>query len=826
MITCSGCGQANPSGASYCVHCGTAIEAGSRQVDVQTERVATGGAETRTSGVLLETLRQATLGEYEVLGELGRGGMAFVYLAHDIALDRRVAIKVISPSLLWGDEGIAERFKREARTAAALSHPHIIPIYAVRDSADILYFVMKYVPGRTLESVIAELGRLPCAMVQTLLSQVGNALGYAHRRGVVHRDVKPGNIMLDEEGWAVVTDFGIAKVAAAEALTQTGGTVGTPSYMSPEQCSGLPVEGASDQYSLGVLAYEMVTGRKPFEGKSAMGIMYQHCHTVPTHVRELARDCPTALASAIMRMLEKQPQARWGAMEDMVASIGVISAAESDAVRTQMVTLVQNSDARRLIEKFTTPSSPVPRGRPSSKALPLSAVASRPSAPTVRTSGALRAARRSRKRILLVAAPIVVSAVTLGIWRPWAGSAAPDAAATPVTPAEPAGPPGPAPASVQVLPNAPRLVVGETVSLTATVRDEDGNPIDVAVSWMSTNDAVATVTGTGLVTAVAPGRANVRAASGGALAGADVTVEAAPAPPTSPTRAPATRARVASVAVWSRSLALTVGQSERLGATPRDAAGGALSGRTVTWSSDDPRVARVTAQGLVSAVGEGETTIRAASENQEATVAVTVRPVAVAAVSVTPERQTLDVGVSVELSAVPRDARGNALPERPVTWSSSAPSVVRVTADGVATARAAGTASVTATSGSASGTAAITVRAPPESPEPPVDPRPAIERALQEYAAAIGAKDLDAIRRVYPEIPERQAQAWRDFFRQASDIAVTMTLLAVQTDGDASTANVRLRLQYRAMGRNQNTETPQTITLARRGGAWRITNVQ
>src|SRR5256885_13654225 len=162
--------------------------------------------------------------------------MATVYLAHDLALDRSVAIKVLAPALLAMGEGMVERFKREARTAAALSHPHIIPIYAVKESEHVLYFVMKYVQGRALDTVIRDVGTLPIAMVQTILAQVGDALGYAHRHGVIHRDVKSANIMLDEDGRAVVTDFGIAKVVQAEGLTMTGVTVGTPSYMSPEQC--------------------------------------------------------------------------------------------------------------------------------------------------------------------------------------------------------------------------------------------------------------------------------------------------------------------------------------------------------------------------------------------------------------------------------------------------------------------------------------------------------------------------------------------------------------------------------------------------------------
>jgi len=183
----------------------------------------------------LDALRRATLGHYDIQGELGQGGMATVYLAHDIALDRKVAIKVMSPAL-FATAGMVERFKREARTAAALSHPHIIPIYAVRDGADFVYFVMKFVEGRSLESITRAAGPLPLPLVRAVLYQVGEALGYAHRRGVVHRDVKPANVMLDTGGWVVVTDFGIAKVAETQGLTMTGATIGTPSYMSPEQC--------------------------------------------------------------------------------------------------------------------------------------------------------------------------------------------------------------------------------------------------------------------------------------------------------------------------------------------------------------------------------------------------------------------------------------------------------------------------------------------------------------------------------------------------------------------------------------------------------------
>jgi len=200
---------------------------------IKSESVAT---EERAAQELLERLRKATLGTYDIHSELGRGGMATVYLAHEISLDRKVAIKVMSPAMLHG-AGMVERFKREARTAAGLSHPNIIPIYAVHEIDGLLFCVIKLVEGTPLDTVMRELGQLPVPMVHGILAQVGGALGYAHRHGVVHRDIKPGNILIDDEGWAVVTDFGIAKVTESEGLTSTGMAIGTPTYMSPEQAT-------------------------------------------------------------------------------------------------------------------------------------------------------------------------------------------------------------------------------------------------------------------------------------------------------------------------------------------------------------------------------------------------------------------------------------------------------------------------------------------------------------------------------------------------------------------------------------------------------------
>src|SRR5881409_3095847 len=355
---CARCGARLGPGAYFCPRCGTGIPV----APANAPTVATAPPPPHDAGreALLDALRQAALGEYEILAELGRGGMATVYLAHDVALDRKVAIKVLAPALLQMGEGMVERFKREARTAAALSHPHIIPIYAVKESERVLYFVMKYVQGRPLDSVLRDVGALPIPMVQAIIAQVGDALGYAHRHGVIHRDIKSANIMLDEEGWAVVTDFGIAKVVQAQGLTVTGVTVGTPTYMSPEQCATEELTGASDQYSLGVVAYEMLTGTLPFQDDSIMSVMYAHFNQKPRPVTDLRPDCPPNLADAVMRMLEKDPARRWASMDDVVAVCGRPSLRHDDPIRRKMITLARGT-AQHAGPK--TPTSPIALSR-------------------------------------------------------------------------------------------------------------------------------------------------------------------------------------------------------------------------------------------------------------------------------------------------------------------------------------------------------------------------------------------------------------------------------------------------------------------------------
>jgi len=362
QAACGRCGTAVPPGARHCPTCGADVSG--QQGQVATAYVTPDDAARLAQGqsAQLESLRKATLGHYDIHGELGQGGMATVYLAHDIALDRKVAIKVMSPAL-FSTAGMVERFKREARTAAALSHPHIIPIYAVNESPDLVYFVMKFVEGRSLESIVRAAGPLPLTLVRAVLYQAGEALGYAHRRGVVHRDIKPANIMLDADGWVVVADFGIAKVAETQGLTMTGATIGTPSYMSPEQCEAKrELSGASDQYSLGIVAYELLAGRLPFLADTTIGLLYAQVHEPPQAIAELRPDCPPETAAALMRMLEKDPARRWPDIESAVSALGGAPLGREDPIRGQLAALGQakaDADVRRL----ATPVSPIPATR-------------------------------------------------------------------------------------------------------------------------------------------------------------------------------------------------------------------------------------------------------------------------------------------------------------------------------------------------------------------------------------------------------------------------------------------------------------------------------
>ena len=251
--------------------------------------------------------------QYEIESEVGRGGMSVVYRARDLRLNRSVAIKVLPPQLAY-DPAIRTRFTREAQTSAHLSHPHIVPIYDVGEHEGIAYFVMSMVTGGNLGSHLAHEPRQPINEVRRILAEIADALAYAHLRGVIHRDIKPDNILLDgNSGRAMVTDFGIARaMEGGTRLTATGIAVGTPTYMSPEQAEGdREIDGRSDIYSLGVVAYQMLTGRVPFTGGNSMALLLKHVTERPRPVAELRPETPRVLREVIERALAKSPEDRW-----------------------------------------------------------------------------------------------------------------------------------------------------------------------------------------------------------------------------------------------------------------------------------------------------------------------------------------------------------------------------------------------------------------------------------------------------------------------------------------------------------------------------------
>lgn len=389
QVRCRDCDSENAFGAAFCISCGAALE---------TQRAATPAAATPTiesdPDVIdaWNRLRDATLGDYDIYAPLGRGGMATVFLARDLALDRDVAIKVLATSMIQS-QSLTERFKREARTSAALSHPNIIPVYAVKEIDGLAFFVMKYVDGRSLDSIIREEGPLALDITINLLRQVGDALHFAHRKGVIHRDVKPANVMIDQDGWAIVTDFGIAKVADASALTSSGLVVGTPAYMSPEQFSGSDITGAADQYSLGVVAYEMLTGHTPFGAATVAEMMRSHIMDAPESPQKYRPDISTAFAGVVLRMLSKEASDRWPNIGDAVSALESLSKERQDQARSAMIALARSGSQDR--PRISVPISPSPS--------------------RVRVSRVTRgAAARRRRQWLIVGAGATL--VTVGLW--------------------------------------------------------------------------------------------------------------------------------------------------------------------------------------------------------------------------------------------------------------------------------------------------------------------------------------------------------------------------------------------------------------------------
>ena len=503
LTACANCGTHTNPGTN-CPRCGTPTPTTS---DIAPQS----GYATYWQGIL-ERLRRAAAPKYDVKGILGYGGMAGVFLAHEPRLGRKVAIKVMSPALMI-DPNLVDRFEQEARTIAHLSHQNIVTIFEVDQREDLHWFAMAHVPGRTLGEVMNEATEpLSIPVVGAWLHQIADALAYAHQQGVVHRDIKPGNVLLDLRGNALVTDFGIAKVADGEkaGLTRTGMLVGTPTYMSPEQCSSGRVGGASDQYSLGAVVYQMLTGSAPFAGPT-LAVIQAHLTQQPTPIQELRPDCPDELADSIHRMLEKAPEHRWPTMSAAIAAAGAVAPGIDDPVRQELEALAAPTASISVRQT----QSVLREGTRAAFAITM-----------VDSHGRAISGRRltwqSSDTTIADVEMDELHALSPGSTEIVVSSG--NAQATVAVHIEP-DPIG----DISVRPSELSLREGSSATVEAIVLDIDGSRLeDRAVLWRSSNPAVARVNSMGVVEGLELGQALVAARTGGKFATATVTVTAAP----------------------------------------------------------------------------------------------------------------------------------------------------------------------------------------------------------------------------------------------------------------------------------------------------------
>jgi eukaryotic-like serine/threonine-protein kinase len=314
------------------------------------------------SDTLINTLFD---GRYRILRKLGTGGMANVYLAEDEVLGRRVAIKILNDRHA-GDDQFVERFRREAKNAASLSHPNIVSIYDRGEAEGTYYIAMEYLDGRSLKELIVARGPAPIHLAVDYTRQILAAIRFAHRHGIVHRDIKPHNVLVDGEGRLKVTDFGIARAGVSQ-MTEAGSIIGTAQYLSPEQAKGAPVDQTSDLYSVGVVLYELLTGEVPFSGDTPVEIAMKHLSTVPEPPSSKRADVPRDLDMVVMRALGKDPSERYQSAEEMDADLRRIHRGVAISPVTEEAATAIISRPPSAVTEITsrTPRPPVPYAPPS-----------------------------------------------------------------------------------------------------------------------------------------------------------------------------------------------------------------------------------------------------------------------------------------------------------------------------------------------------------------------------------------------------------------------------------------------------------------------------
>jgi tRNA A-37 threonylcarbamoyl transferase component Bud32 len=421
LAICAHCSTPVADEAKFCHSCGSLVS------DAEGQAAATASLDRSAFDHMEKILREETKGVYTVGHLLGRGGMAVVYLATEVGLSRKVALKVLPPELTFG-HGV-ERFKREARTAAALDHPHIIPIYRISDSPKLFWYAMKYLEGRSLEDLLRERGSFSVDETLEVLEQVADALDYAHEHKVIHRDIKPANVMLDNRNRVIVTDFGIAKALSEGKLTATDSVIGTPYFMSPEQGMGKTVSGASDQYSVAVMAYRMLAGHVPFDGDSAIDILHKHCMFPPPSLAEAAPHLPEHVVAAVERGLAKAGAERFGSVADFISAMKDPDFMDKPAARGSVATVVLSAAEAKAMRSgaagakgagSTGPAAKTVAAKPGAKQGPAAAPAAkgRPAA-----APAPVPEKKSKAGLIAAAAIVILAGGGIGAWQMSKGGA-------------------------------------------------------------------------------------------------------------------------------------------------------------------------------------------------------------------------------------------------------------------------------------------------------------------------------------------------------------------------------------------------------------------
>jgi uncharacterized protein YjdB/RNA polymerase subunit RPABC4/transcription elongation factor Spt4 len=693
---CQSCGRAANEGDAFCRGCGTPFDAPGRTqtlgrktdpdlptrldqdrcescnalLDGDSDFCPSCGARnarpgdaptTGASERLRAHLEEATRGEYEIVRELGKGGMGSVFLARDPSLERHVAIKVLAPHLVT-DEQMLARFQTEARIVGTLRHPGIVAIHKFRHTGDLLFFVMDYIEGVPLRSVIRSHGPLAPDVVRALLYDVGSAISYAHSRGgIVHRDLKPSNIMLESGGSALVTDFGISRaVSARTGLTHSGVIIGTPEYMSPEQCRGGKVTPASDQYALGLVAYAMLVGAPPFSGQH-YAVLAAQTSQPPTPIQEMRPDCPEDLVLAVHRMLAKSPTDRFPEIKEALKACGARPHEDGDPVRREIARLIRTAgdavapmipvvsigvagmpeqmEAGDTVSLEITPVDGLGRVLTDR---PVAIVSKEPDVARIAEDGSVVAVTEGTAHLVITCEELE-SEVRVHVRAPEV-------------------------ATLEILVPGGSLEAGEVAQLLAVPLSRRGNKVEgMPVAWSSSDPRVASISADGAVHAQTPGAARITARCGPTDRSVELTVTPPP---------------VASLELVNAPEVMRLGDRLPLKAVASGRLGQVLGDRKVTWTTATPQIARVSQQGEVVTLAPGEARLVASCEGKRAEARFAVLPSAVEQVWLTAIHDAVAVGQRVRLDLTVMDGRSNLLTDRAARWESSRPEIATVSEAG------------------------------------------------------------------------------------------------------------------------------------------------